>query len=116
MVVSWVLSPKEAVYKGGRAGGVPFSSKLLEVHYFGERTGNRYRYFARHTGIVLLGTQRKQSWVGLLHSLCIRRLTMLQLASTCEAMGIPKDTVKDLRRWDRVHMIKELAGVAVRFQ
>lgn len=41
---------------------------------------------------------------------------MLQLASTCEAMGIPKDTVKDLRRWDRVHMIKELAGVAVRFQ
>lgn len=39
---------------------------------------------------------------------------MLQLASTCEAMGIPKDTVKTLRRWDRVHMIKELAGVAVR--
>ena len=38
---------------------------------------------------------------------------MLQLASTCEAMGIPKDTVKTLRRWDRVHMIKELAGVAV---
>ncbi|CAM9368398.1 unnamed protein product [Ectocarpus sp. 4 AP-2014] len=43
----------------------------------------------------------------------LRRLTMLQLASTCEAMGIPKDTVKTLRRWDRVHMIKELAGVAV---
>ena len=39
---------------------------------------------------------------------------MLQLASTCEAMGIPKETVKTLRRWDRVHMIKELAGVAVR--
>lgn len=39
---------------------------------------------------------------------------MIQLASTCEAMGIPKDTVKTLKRWDRVHMIKELAGVAVR--
>ena len=46
-------------------------------------------------------------------SAALRRLTMLQLASTCEAMGIPKDTVKTLRRWDRVHMIKELAGVAV---
>lgn len=40
---------------------------------------------------------------------------MIQLASTCEAMGIPKDTVKTLKRWDRVHMIKELAGVAVSF-
>ncbi|CAM9540050.1 unnamed protein product, partial [Sphacelaria rigidula] len=43
----------------------------------------------------------------------LRRLTMIQLASTCEAMGIPRDTVKTLKRWDRVHMIKELAGVAV---
>lgn len=52
-----------------------------------------------------------RGWFGRI--LSRRRLTMLQLASTCEAMGIPKDTVKTLRRWDRVHMIKELAGVAV---
>lgn len=97
------------MYKGGNVGVFPFSVSCSNyIHLFGERAGKRCRCFARQTTEAVIG--------GFVSSLCIRRLTMLQLASTCEAMGIPKDTVKDLRRWDRVHMIKELAGVAVRFQ
>ncbi|CAM9965690.1 unnamed protein product [Choristocarpus tenellus] len=38
---------------------------------------------------------------------------MIQLATTLKNLGVDEDSIKDLRRWDRVHMIKEMSGIAV---
>ncbi|CAN0478773.1 unnamed protein product [Discosporangium mesarthrocarpum] len=38
---------------------------------------------------------------------------MIQLAATLKELGVDESSIAELRRWDRVHMIKEMANIAV---